>query len=54
MDPIDESAIRRLLDRQEIWDALLSYTRGMDRLDRNLVINAYHADAIAESIASAW
>jgi len=46
MDPIDESAIRRLLDRQEIWDALLSYTRGMDRLDRNLVINAYHADAI--------
>ena len=37
MDPIDESAVRKLLDRQEIWDAIVSYTRGMDRLDPELV-----------------
>lgn len=46
MNSIDEQAVRKLLDRQEIWDALLSYTRGMDRLDRDLVINAYHPDAV--------
>ena len=46
MNPIDENAIRKLLDRQEIWDSILSYTRGMDRLDRDLVINAFHPDAI--------
>ena len=45
MDSIDESAVRQLLDRQAIWDALLKYTRGMDRLDRDLVIDAFHPDA---------
>ena len=45
MDSIDEKAIRKLLDRQEIWDTLISYTRGMDRLDEDLVLNAFHPDA---------
>ena len=45
MDSIDEKAIRQLLDRQAIWDAIISYTRGMDRLDPELVIKAFHPDA---------
>ena len=45
MDPIDEDAIRKLLDRQAIWDAIVSYTRGMDRLDPDLVLKAFHPDA---------
>ena len=45
MDKIDEKDLRRLLklaDRQEIWDAIVSYARGMDRLDPELVLKAYH------------
>ncbi|MBV8062138.1 MAG: nuclear transport factor 2 family protein [Nevskia sp.] len=42
----DKAALQRLLDRQAIQDCLLRYTRGVDRLDRELLISAYHADAI--------
>ena len=39
----DSSAdIQELIDRQRIWECLLRYTRGMDRLDRELVLSAYH------------
>src|ERR1700741_4713517 len=42
----DNSAdIAELIDRQRIWDCLLRYARGMDRLDRDLVMSAYHSDA---------
>jgi len=44
----DESAdgrLRELLDRQEIMDCLLRYTRGVDRLDLDLVRSAFHPDA---------
>ena len=40
--------LRELLDRTEILDCLYRYTRGMDRLDRDLVSSAYHDDAIDE------
>ncbi|MDD9997441.1 MAG: nuclear transport factor 2 family protein [Rhodospirillaceae bacterium] len=47
MDKNDERAARQLLDRQEIYDCLLRYTRGMDRLDPDSVISAFHPDASA-------
>ncbi len=40
-----EESIRELVDRQQIWDALLRYTRGVDRLDRELMLSAFHVDA---------
>lgn len=38
--------LRVLLDRQAIQDCLVRYCRGMDRLDRELLLSAYHPDAI--------
>lgn len=40
------AALQQLLDRQAIQDCLLRYTRGVDRLDRELLLSAYHTDAI--------
>ena len=31
-----------LMDRQRIWECMLRYARGMDRLDVDLVLSAYH------------
>jgi hypothetical protein len=45
MDDLDIAAVRQLLDRQAIWDCLLDYTRGMDRMDPESVKAAYHEDA---------
>jgi hypothetical protein len=38
--------VRALLDRQAIVDCLYRYCRGVDRLDRALLLSAYHPDAI--------
>jgi hypothetical protein len=38
--------LRELTDRQQILDCLLRYCRGVDRFDRELVLSAYHLDAI--------
>ncbi|VVO58646.1 hypothetical protein PS900_00680 [Pseudomonas fluorescens] len=35
-----------LMDRQEILDVVVRYCRGTDRLDRTMVMSAYHPDAI--------
>jgi len=48
--------IRDQKDRQEIWDCLLRYTRGVDRHDHALMVSAYHPDAydehgVAEGVA---
>jgi len=32
-------------DRQEIWDCLVRYSRGIDRFDHELMASAYHPDA---------
>lgn len=37
--------VRRLRDRSEILDCMNRYTRGADRLDRDLILSAYHPDA---------
>ncbi|MBV9993790.1 MAG: nuclear transport factor 2 family protein [Caulobacteraceae bacterium] len=41
-----ESTVRELKDRQDIYDCLVRYCRGMDRFDRALLRSAYHADAL--------
>ena len=38
--------LRELKDRQEIYDCLMRYCRGIDRLDREILLSAYHPDAI--------
>jgi hypothetical protein len=35
-----------LQDRQSIYDCLIRYSRGVDRLDRDLLLSVYHPDAI--------
>jgi hypothetical protein len=41
-----DKAVQTLIDRQAILDCLYSYCRGVDRLDRELLLSAYHPDAI--------
>ena len=41
-----ERTIRELKDRQDIYDCLVRYCHGVDKLDRELVRSAYHDDAI--------
>jgi len=38
--------VRQLLDRQLIHDCILRYCSGVDRFDRELVLSAYHPDAV--------
>jgi hypothetical protein len=42
----DVSSVGRLVDRQEIWDCMIRYCRGIDRSDIDLAASAYHADAL--------
>lgn len=46
MDAATEKRLMEMLDRQDIHDCLLRYARGMDRFDRELVLSAYHPDAL--------
>jgi hypothetical protein len=38
--------LEHLLDRQDILDCLTRFSRGMDRFDRELLLSAFHADAV--------
>ncbi len=38
--------LQALLDRQDIHDCLVRFSRGMDRFDRELFLSAFHEDAI--------
>lgn len=40
-----EPQLQELLDRQAIWDCLMRYTRGVDRLDEELIRSAFWPDA---------
>jgi ketosteroid isomerase-like protein len=42
----DDEALARVLDRQAINDCLVRYTRGVDRHDTELILSAYHEDAL--------
>jgi hypothetical protein len=48
MDPELERKMRELVDRQEIWDLLLKFARGLDRLDVDMVRSIYWDDAIED------
>src|SRR4051794_15140502 len=41
-----EDIVRELKDRQDIYDCVMRYCRGVDRFDRDLLASAYHSDAI--------
>jgi len=41
--------LERLLERQDILDCLIRFSRGMDRFDRELFLSAVHADAIIDA-----
>ena len=43
---IAEDVLSRMIDRQLIWDCLLRYCRGIDRLDLDLVRSAFWEDGI--------
>jgi len=45
MDQSAADSLKKLLDKEEIKDTLLTYCRGVDRRDWDLVRAAYHADA---------
>ena len=45
MNETDTQVLRKLLDRQEILDCLTRYCRGVDRLDKSILLSAYHPDA---------
>jgi len=45
MDKSSETKLQRIVDRQEILDCLTRYSRGVDRLDREILLSAYHPDA---------
>jgi hypothetical protein len=42
---MDEAKLQWMIDRQEIYDCLVRFTRGVDRFDRELLISAFHEDA---------
>jgi len=46
MDEELAGLVRALRDRQEIYDCLMRYCRGIDRFDREVVASAYHPGAI--------
>jgi hypothetical protein len=43
-----DAKLREMIDRQEIWQVLQRYARGLDRLDRQLVRSCYFDDAIED------
>ena len=45
MDAERLSRLEQLLDRQDIEDCLVRFSRGMDRFDRALFLSAFHPDA---------
>ena len=40
-----ETKLRQLIDKQEIYEVLCTYCRGVDRCDADLVRSAYHEDS---------
>jgi SnoaL-like domain len=46
MTPDKLARLEQLLDRQDILDCQVRFSRGMDRFDRELFLSAFHADAV--------
>jgi hypothetical protein len=45
-DADKRTRLEQLLDRQDILDCLIRFSRGMDRFDRELFLSAFHPEAI--------
>lgn len=41
--------LEQMLERQDILDCLIRFSRGMDRFDRDLFLSAFHPDAIIDA-----
>jgi hypothetical protein len=48
MEPDLSAKIQELWDREQIHRCLLKYCRGVDRFDRELILQAFHADCLDE------
>jgi ketosteroid isomerase-like protein len=46
MNAATDARLLEMLDRQDILDCIHRYCRGMDRLDRELLLSCYHPDAL--------
>lgn len=46
IDPDRLARLERAADRQEIYDCLVRFSRGVDRFDRELMLSAFHPDAV--------
>lgn len=46
VNPEKLARLERLLDRQDILDCLVRFSRAMDRFDRELFLSAFHCDAV--------
>ena len=46
MDADQLARLERLVDGQDITDCLTRFSRGMDRFDRDLLLSAFHPDAV--------
>ena len=46
ISPARLARLEQLLDRQDILDCLVRFSRGMDRFDRKLFLSAFHSDAV--------
>lgn len=47
-DTLDNAALKRLLDREEIRELLCMYARGINRADPELTVSLYHEDAYVD------
>jgi hypothetical protein len=45
---VNKRSVEYLLDRQEIYDCICRYTRGVDRHDPEIIVSAYHPDGFDE------
>jgi hypothetical protein len=43
---MNSARLELLLDRQDILDCLIRFSRGMDRFDREIFLSAFHSDAV--------
>jgi hypothetical protein len=46
---VDPAALAALVDRDALMQCVLAYARGLDRLDLDLVISAFHPDAVFDN-----
>lgn len=49
IDPERLARLEQMLDRQDILDCLIRFSRGMDRFDRELFLSAFHSDAVIDA-----